>query len=186
MAMRELAAEDALRVRSLDERRSSRADAFEWLTETHLDRAYRLAWAILGNDAEAQDATQDAFAAAWRMRGSLRDVDKADAWLSRIVVNRCRDRLRQRSRSRTHSIDDRRGLGIGSAPDGSAETSSRDELDRVLAGLDPDHRIVVVLRFWADLTVEEIAVRVGVPCGTVKSRLHYAIRAMRTALEGTR
>jgi RNA polymerase sigma-70 factor (ECF subfamily) len=67
--------------------------------------------------------------------------------------------------------------------DQSETTSSRDELSRALASLDPDHRIVVILRFWADLTVEDIAQRVGVAEGTVKSRLHHSMRLLRAALE---
>lgn len=159
------------------------AEAFDWLTATQLDRAYRLAWAILGDDGEAQDATQDAFAAAWRSRGKLRDPDKAEAWFSRILINGCRDRLRARGRSRIQPLDLSR---LPSVADGSHDASTRDELDRALAGLDPDHRIVVVLRFWADLTVDDIASRLGVPSGTVKSRLHHSMRALRAALEESR
>jgi RNA polymerase sigma-70 factor (ECF subfamily) len=159
------------------------AQAFELLAASQLDRAYRLAWAILGDDAEAQDATQDAFAAAWRNRGKLRDPDRAEAWFSRILINGCRDRLRARGRSRVQPLD---VSFLPSVADGSQQASTRDELDRALAGLDPDHRIVVVLRFWADLTVDDIAGRLGVPPGTVKSRLHNSMRALRAALEGSR
>lgn len=158
-------------------------EAFRLMTARHLDKAYRLACAILGDAGEAEDATQDAFASAWRNRGTLRDTDKLEAWLGRILVNACRDRLRRRSRSRVQSLD------LSSLPfvaDGSDAASSRDELSRALARLDPDHRIVVILRFWADLTVEEIARRVGVAEGTVKSRLHYSMQQLRDALGGVR
>jgi RNA polymerase sigma-70 factor (ECF subfamily) len=158
-------------------------EAFEWLTDAHLDRAYRLAWAILGDDAEAQDATQDAFATAWRSRANLRDPAKVEAWLSRILINGCRDRLRRRGRNRVQPLE---AAPLPHVPDGSQQASARDELDRALAGLDPDHRIVVILRFWADLTVDDIAGRLGVPSGTVKSRLHHSMRALRAALEEAR
>ena len=172
-----------MRVVPMDIATATGEEAFEWLTERHLDRAYRLAWAILGDDGEAQDATQDAFATAWRQRGKLRDPAKVEAWLSRILINGCRDRLRRRGRSRVQPLDLSR---LPSVSDSAHETSTRDELGRALAGLDADHRIVVVLRFWADLTVDDIADRVGIPTGTVKSRLHHSMRALRAALEETR
>jgi RNA polymerase sigma-70 factor (ECF subfamily) len=158
-------------------------EAFRLMTARQLDKAYRLAWAILGDAQEAEDATQDAFASAWRNRNKLRDADKLEAWLGRILINVCRDRLRQRSRGRTQALE------LSSLPcvaDQSETTSSRDELGRALACLDPDHRIVVILRFWADMTVEDIALRAGVAEGTVKSRLHHAMRQMRAALEDVR
>jgi len=159
------------------------AEAFRLMTARQLDRAYRLAWAILGDAQEAEDATQDAFASAWRQRNSLRDADKLEAWLGQILVNACRDRLRQRSRSRLQPLDP---WSLPSVPDHSEAASRRDELDRALDSLDPDHRIIVILRFWADLTVEDIAQRVGIAEGTVKSRLHHSMRVLRSTLEDVR
>jgi len=161
--------------------------AFAALTRRHLDQAFRLAWAILGATADAEDAVQDAFAQAWRKRSSLRDPDRFDAWFGRILVNVCRERLRARARTGVRELamaseaepGDRRAAG---PPD----VGVRIAVDRALAGLDPDHRIVVVLRYWADLTVEQIAERMGVPPGTVKSRLHYALRALAPLLEDVR
>ena len=152
------------------------------LTRTEVDRAYRLAWAILGNDEEAQDATQDALTAAWQQRRSLRDATKLEAWLGRIVINKCRDRLRARARAsgRIRSIDLVAEPGVA---DGSRAAADRDELGHALEALNPDQRIVVVLRFWADLTVEGIAERLGVPVGTVKSRLHNSLKTLRSTLE---
>ena len=150
------------------------------MSRREVDRAYRLAWAILGNDEEAQDATQDALTVAWQRRGSLRDPGKVDAWLSRILINTCRDQLRRRARNRVRSIE------LGPLPfiaDGSQSAASRDELGRALESLTPDQRIVVVLRFWADLTVDDIAERLRVPAGTVKSRLHNSLHALRKVLE---
>jgi RNA polymerase sigma-70 factor (ECF subfamily) len=158
-------------------------EAFRLVTARDLDKAYRLAWAILGDTHEAEDATQDAFASAWRNRNRLRDADKLEAWMNRILINACRDRLRERSRSRVQQLDP---SSLPPVADQSETTSSRDELSRALASLDPDHRIVVILRFWADLTVEDIAERVGVAEGTVKSRLHHSMRLLRAALEDVR
>jgi RNA polymerase sigma-70 factor (ECF subfamily) len=158
-------------------------EAFAALTRRHLDSAYRLAWAILGDTGDADDATQDAFALAWRSRKSLRDPARFDAWFGRILVNVCRQRLRQRARSRIRPLAE---VAEPATADNSQQASARDEIARALARLDADHRIVVVLRYWADLTVEEIAARLDVPAGTVKSRLHYALRSMRPRLEDAR
>ena len=158
--------------------------AFAALTRRHLDSAYRLAWAILENDGDADDATQDAFTLAWRGRRSLRDPARFDAWFGRILVNVCRQRLRQRARAR-----------IRPAAEGCRRPDRRCErhisgrltpISRAMTRLDADHRIVVVLRYWADLSVDDIAARLDVPAGTVKSRLHYALRSMRPRLEDVR
>lgn len=158
------------------------ADAFAALTRRDVDRAYRLAWAILGSDEDAQDAAQDALTAAWQQRRSLRDPDKLEAWLSRILINKCRDRLRsrRRGRDRVRSIE---LVALPAVADSSHATADRDELGRALALLNPDQRIVVILRFWADLSVDAIAERLGVPPGTVKSRLHYSMDVLRSTLE---
>jgi RNA polymerase sigma-70 factor (ECF subfamily) len=160
-------------------------DAFALLTRRDVDRAYRLAWAILADEDDAQDATQEALTAAWQQRHSLRDRDRLEAWLGRIVVNKCRDRLRSRARSRNRirSID---LVALPSVADGSRAAADRDEVGRALETLSPDHRIVVVLRFWADLTVDAIAERLDVPTGTVKSRLHTAMSVLRSTMEATR
>jgi RNA polymerase sigma-70 factor (ECF subfamily) len=158
-------------------------DAFAALTSRHVDCAYRLAWAILGDDVDADDATQDAFALAWRSRRSLRDPDRFDAWFGRILVNVCREALRRRARRKVRSLTE---LDDPPVADAAAHISSRDALVRALDGLDPDHRVVVVLRYWADLTIDEIAERLDVRPGTVKSRLHYALRSMRPRLEDAR
>ncbi len=161
----------------------SNDEAFAALTRRHLDSAYRLAWAILNDTGDADDATQDAFALAWRNRRSLRDPARFDAWFGRILVNVCRQRLRQRSRQLTKWLDIEAGPAIS---DAGQPTSDRDAISRAMVRLDADHRIVVILRYWADLTVEEIAARLDVPAGTVKSRLHYALRSLRPRLEDHR
>ncbi len=161
---------------------TDRADAFRGLTGRHLASAYRLAAVILGDPTEAEDAVHDAALAAWRRWDSLRDEARFEAWFGRILVNTCRDRLRQRGRRRVVDI----GAELESAfrvGDASAQTADRDALGRAFAELDPDARIVVVLRFYLDLTVDDIAARMGIPSGTVKSRLHHALRRMRSTIE---
>ncbi len=125
-------------------------EAFAAITRRHVDSAYRLAWAILGHDGDAEDAVQEAFAAAWRSRRSLRDPDRFDAWFGRILVNECRQRLRRLGRSPVQSIELAPEPAVG---DATAATSTRDAISRAMARLDADHRIVVVLRYWADLSI---------------------------------
>jgi len=170
--------------RAIGSTRADRAAAFSELAERHLADSYRLAALILGNRADAEDATHDAFVAAWKAWGSLRDPTHFEAWFGRILVNGCRDRLR---RSRRHRVTDLSDELVPSARgDIAAAAADRDAVGRGLARLDPDRRIVLVLRYYGDLPVDEIAARVGVPAGTVKSRLHYALRDLGAALGGRR
>jgi RNA polymerase sigma-70 factor (ECF subfamily) len=135
---------------------------------------------LLGSEPEAQDAVQDAVVTAWGRFDQLRDHGRFDAWFGRILVNVCRQWLRNRARQRVRPLAE---VGEPAMPDASGPASARDAISRAMTGLDPDHRIVIVLRYWADLSVDEIASRIGVPAGTVKSRLHYALRSMRCGLE---
>jgi RNA polymerase sigma factor (sigma-70 family) len=148
-----------------------------------LDRAYRMAGLLLANGHEAEDAVQDALTVAWQSFDRLREGAKFGAWFDRILVNTCRDRLRRRGTVRF----------IPLAPD--VDPAGRDpfqaflERDALLAGLDrltADERIVVVLRFWADLPLEAIADRLEWPLGTVKSRLHRALGRLRQTLDSDR
>jgi RNA polymerase sigma-70 factor (ECF subfamily) len=144
-----------------------------------LDGAYRYATLMLGNRADAEDATHDAALTAWRHLGDLRDPARFDAWFGRIVVNACRDHLRARRRLPIHIALDPEL----STPDANDSLARRDALAGAIRSLSADHREVVVLRFYADLTVEQIAARTGVGAGTVKSRLHYAVRQLRAAAD---
>ena len=141
---------------------------------------YRLARAILLDDEEAADVVQDACLSAWRRRGDLRDPDRFEAWFDRIVVNLCRDRLRRRRRVREIPAYELPGPSVGPSVGGTDP-----DIDAALDALDADHRIVVLLRYWQDRTVDDIARRLDIPAGTVKSRLHYALRAIRTRLEAS-
>ena len=152
--------------------------AFERFSQSRLDRAYRLAGIVLRDPSEAEDAVHDAAVQAWLHWGELRDPDRLDAWFDRILVNVCRSRLRRRSI---------RPIVFADPPespdrDAFAGIHERDVLRRALATLDADHRIVVVLRYVEDMAPAEIAARTGDREGTVKSRLHYALRHLRAAL----
>jgi RNA polymerase sigma factor (sigma-70 family) len=161
------------------------SEAFRRFTESHLDESYRLAWAILGDPTEAEDAVQDALAHAWRGSVSLRDVSRFEAWFARILVNTCRNRLRSQSRSRLTDLSPQ--LDRPQPRDPFAPIHDRDEIGRALAALDPDHRVVIALRFHADLSIDQIGGHLGLPSGTVKSRLHHALRRLQAILdEGAR
>ena len=148
-----------------------------------LDRAYRLAGLLLADAHEAEDAVQDALIVAWQSFDTLREADRFGAWFDRILVNGCRDRLRRRNVVRFIPIDG------GPEPAGRDPFTAFIERDALLAGLGAltaDERIVVVLRFWADLPLEGIAERLGWPIGTVKSRLHRALERLRADLSQDR
>ena len=174
---------DGARVRalSIDTEREAAGQAwFRTIGDPQLDRAYRLAGFLLSDSREAEDATQDALLRAWSQRRSLRDPERAQPWFDRILINVCRDRLRRRRIVRWIPLTADRS---STADDPFAAALAHDSLLRELASLDPDHQIVIVLRFWADLSLEAIAERLAVPLGTVKSRLHYALRDLRRTFE---
>ena len=158
---------------------SERAQAFLRLADHHLDASYRLARAILRDPAEAQDATHDAFVQAWQKWSTLRDPNRFEQWFDRILVNTCRDRLRS---VRWQPTDISGEIAIASG-DPFAQAHDRDVLATAIAGLSPEHRVVVALRYYRDLPIEEIAHRLDVPAGTVQSRLHYALKRLHAALD---
>lgn len=158
---------------------AARADAFRALADVHLPTAYRLARAILDDPLEAEDATHDAFETAWKAWHTLRDPERFEPWFDRILVNTCRNRLRRHRRfGFVRDISEE----LAAIDDPASATHDRDVIERAIAGLSADHRVALALRFYRDLTVEEIARRTGVPVGTVKSRLHHAVAALRAAL----
>lgn len=165
--------------------RAERATAFDALAQEQLDRAYRTATLILRDPVEAEDAAHDALVIAWREWSSLRDPDRADAWFGRILSHVCLERLRRRRRRPVTDISAEVEAEVVATPGRDLPTAiaDRDALDRAFARLSPEHRIAVVLRFYADLTVDQIAERTGVPSGTVKSRLHRALRDLGVTLE---
>lgn len=155
---------------------AARRDRFLSAARPGLDRAYRLAGLLLGTTAEAEDAVQDALVVAWQSFDLLRDPTKFPGWFDRIVANRCRDRLRRRNTVRFIPI------AAGIDPVGRDPFQAFLERDSLVVGLDrltADERLVVVLRFWADLPLEAIADRLDWPLGTVKSRLHRALKRLR-------
>jgi RNA polymerase sigma factor (sigma-70 family) len=163
-----------------DARADARADAFGQLVDRRLNDAYRLAGYILGNAPDAEDAVQEAIVRGWQGWSRLRESERFEPWFDRIVVNVCRDRLRRRRTIRFVELDE--GIGVHGT-DPFAAALARVEVDRLVGVLDVEQRAIVLLRFWRDLQVDEIAERLGMPAGTVKSKLHYALRALREAAE---
>jgi RNA polymerase sigma-70 factor (ECF subfamily) len=159
-------------------------EAFDAIVRTRLDTVYRTAFTILGHEADAKDATQETFVAAWRNLPSLRDLNRFDAWLGRITINACRMALRRRARVREISIDlpEAREPASGDAGTGAAAADA-EVFDRAFARLSVDDRAILVLHHHQELGIAEIADRLGVPNGTVKSRLHRARHALGRALE---
>ena len=158
-------------------------ERFLRLAGSGLDRAYRLAGLVLGNATEAEDAVQDALLRAWNGVRTLRDPAGFDAWFDRILVNGCRDRLRRRKVVRFVPLDATHDTVPIRDP-----FSTLGEQDALLAGLQalgPDERVVVVLHYWADLRLEDIATRLDCPTGTVKSRLHRAKAILRKRLDSS-
>jgi RNA polymerase sigma-70 factor (ECF subfamily) len=160
---------------------TERQRAFGHLVDETLDRSYRIASVILGNSIDAEDATHDAVVIAWRSYAALRDPSRFEAWFQRILVNVCRDRLRKQRRQPVTELG---AIGGRAALDILANVDDRLVIDRAFARLSPDQAITVALRFHADLTVDAIASRMGVPAGTVKSRLHAALATLERALNG--
>jgi RNA polymerase sigma-70 factor (ECF subfamily) len=178
---------------TMDRTDAARAETFARLVDRPaLDQAYRYATLVLGSRSDAEDATHDAALSAWRRFGDLRDLERFDAWFGRILVNTCRDQLRARRRTPL-SLDVERPVTtmpntpsappLPSAPDQTDAVAIHESLGTALRSLSPEHREVVVLRFYFDLTIDQIAARTGARPGTVKSRLHHALRHLRTAVD---
>ena len=149
----------------------------DWLEEGYAV-SYRTACLILGNQADAEEAVQEAFLRAWRFRDSLTSVPSIKPWLSRVVVNSCYSKLRQEIPHRDRRADDGALSSLASHDSDPAVFAQRSEVaDTVLAALQRlpvSLRVPVVLRYYADLSERDIAVAIGRRQGTVKSRLHEA------------
>ena len=159
-------------------------DAFALLAGgavTRLDAAARL---ILRDRELARDAVQEALVRAWRDLPGLRDPERFDAWLHRLIVNACIDQARIRRR---RPIEVEIGpIFTASTPDETQMVADRDLVDRALARLGPEHRAVVVLHYYFGMPLPEAAAMLGIPVGTAKSRLNRAIGSLRRSLEPDR
>jgi RNA polymerase sigma-70 factor (ECF subfamily) len=154
----------------------------EWVRGCYT-RAYRTAVLICGNPADAEEAVQDALLRAWRFRDALPDGARRDAWLYRVLVNACYSKLRRevprrdRERERIDATDE--FVAPVDAPELVAERAVvADAMAAALRDLPESLRVVVVLRYYADLSEREIATAIRRRPGTVKSRLHEARRRL--------
>jgi RNA polymerase sigma-70 factor (ECF subfamily) len=154
-------------------------EAFAAVTAGAVDRLYALASLILHDAELAEDATQEALVRAWRDLPSLRDPDAFDSWLNRVLVRTCGDLIRHRRRWRAEV----RGVRFEPRePDQSAAVADRDQIERGFRRLNEAQRTILVLHFYLGLTPTEVADALDIPVGTAKSRLHYALDALRAAL----
>lgn len=156
-------------------------DAFAALVHMTSDRMYSLAARILRDSDLADDALQGALITVWRQLPTLRDPDRFEAWVRRLLVHACYAEARRR---RTWAVNVRiLPIDVAAAPDGYLTIDDRDALDRAFRRLTVEQRAVFVLHQHIGLRLTEIADTLGIPAGTARSRLHYATRVLRAAIE---
>lgn len=170
----------------VDQARDGDVDAFVALVEQRQVRMARLATAILGESADADDALEDWLVAIWRALPSLRDAGRFEAWSDRILVNACRRRIRERrrQRSRVSPLPTVEDPGRTAGRDPGAAIADRDALARGFDELAVEDRAALVLHHLEGYALKEIADRLEMPVGTLKSRLSRARAALRRSIAG--
>jgi RNA polymerase sigma-70 factor (ECF subfamily) len=163
----------------VDRARRGDREAFGVLAAGAVDRLYGIARLVLRDTELAEDATQEALVRAWRDLPTLRDVERFDAWLYRLIVRSCADIGRHRRRWRAEVAL------LPTEPaeaDGVAALADRDLIERGLRRLTVPQQTILVLTYYVGMTPSEAADALQIPVGTAKSRLHYAIEALRVAI----
>ncbi|HET8786190.1 MAG TPA: sigma-70 family RNA polymerase sigma factor [Candidatus Limnocylindrales bacterium] len=156
-------------------------DAFAELAGAAISRLDGAAWLMLRDVEQAKDAVQNTLVRAWRDLPTLRDPERFDAWLHRLLAHACIDEAR---RLRRHRLDvDLTSISVPSVVDDVSVVEDRDRLERGFLRLDPELRAVIVLHHYLDLPMPAVATTLGIPLGTAKSRLHRALNEMRAALD---
>jgi len=170
-----------MRTALVERARDGDEDAFTELVYMDGDRCFGIAFRILRDVERAKDAVQQAFLLAWRELPRLREPEHFEVWLYRLLVNACYEEARRHRRWSTRV----RVLPMEgpAAPDPIVSVEDRDALERAFRRLSPEHRAVFVMHHHAGLPLAAIAEIVGVPLGTVKSRLHHSIRNLRAVLK---
>jgi RNA polymerase sigma-70 factor (ECF subfamily) len=167
----------------IDRARNGDPDAFETIVRARMDAVYRLTNGILGDGADARDAAQETFVAAWRQLARLREPDKFEAWLQRVAINTSRMTLRARGRRRIREIPSSRVAALSSrATSGGDSSADAARLDEALRDLSVDQRAILVLHHLEGRPLAELAAILDIPIGTAKSRLFAARRALAAAL----
>ena len=167
--------------------RSGDTGAFEALFNKYEKQVYRTAYLITGDREEAKDVLQEVFVAVWKWRHTYNPQKGEFAtWLHRITLNKCSKKRRKR-RVIFSSLEEEENIGYYPNTENLPEDIiiSREEYERLmkaLSSLDTKHRSVLVLRFFNELSYDQIASIVGISLGTVKSRIHYALKALREEL----
>jgi RNA polymerase sigma-70 factor (ECF subfamily) len=173
--------EDAMRRDLVKRAMAHDHEAFSELARDSIDKLYAIARLILRDQQRAEDATQEALVAAWRDIAALRDPDRFEAWLRRLLVRACyREARKERAR---RLVEVHVPVFDHAAPDTSRELADRDELDRGFRSLAPDQRALLVLHHYLGLSITETADALDIPAGTVKSRLHRTTQALRAQLD---
>lgn len=157
-------------------------DAFTALIARSIDRLYQTARLILRSDDRAEEAVQEALVGAWVAIRTLRDPDRFDAWVRRLLVHRCYAVAKRDSSRRVVEIQVD-GAHFGTTPDSQAAVAARDQLERGFRQLSAEQRAVLVVHHYLDLADADAAEALGVPIGTLKSRLNRATSALRAVLE---
>ena len=164
----------------VEQARNGDRDAFASLVHQVSDPLFAVAFRILRDTGLAEDALQNALVSAWRDLRDLRDLDRFDAWIHRILIYACYAESR-RGRQLAASI---RVIDVSQAstPDSSRALADRDEIERAFRRVPLDQRAVFVLHHYVGLPLVEVAETLGIPAGTARSRLHYATRSLRSAM----
>jgi RNA polymerase sigma-70 factor (ECF subfamily) len=165
----------------VEQARGGDRDAFASLVHQVSDSLFAIAYRILRDTGLAEDAVQDALISAWRQLPHLRDADRFEAWMRRVLVHACyaESRRGRGAKSNVRLLD----LHGSSTSDGSRALADRDEIERAFRHLPLDQRSVFVLHHYLGLPLIEVAETLGIPAGTARSRLHYATRFLRSAME---
>ncbi len=152
------------------------------MVELYADRIYGLCYYMTEDPEAAKDLTQETFLRAWKGLKKFRGESSAYTWLYKIALNRCRSYLKKRSREKKVYIEDLRETGWEPSVDPPQDPPEAVSVRAALRELPPEYREVLLLYYWEEMTYEEIAEALGVPMGTVKSRLHRAKEALRRVL----
>jgi RNA polymerase sigma-70 factor (ECF subfamily) len=155
------------------------SDAFGALAAASIDRLAGTAGLVLRDRDAADDAVQDALVRAWRNLPGLRDPDRFDAWLYRILIRACHDQLRRRGRERQRQEVPE---PVAFAADPSGDLADREEIAAALDRLSEAQRTAVVLHYFVGLSHQQMAHVIGEPVGTVKARLHRSLDYLHAAL----